>query len=123
MCFIRRTKRPRYAGTILGHYCEFKNFKPKQILRSSPPLKIRSTSPPTPVRAYFLSLEAPVIGLFCNLLFQQTFVGGGFRSGPKERLYVRPCFKSFRPRGSLLNFRNGIILPEGKNVALKFVVV
>ena len=79
--------------------------------------------PPPPVRAYFLALEAPVIGLFCNLLFQQTFVGGGFRSGPKERLYVRPCFKGFRPRGSLLNFRNGIILPEGKNVALKFVVV
>ena len=54
--------------------------------------------PPPPVRAYFLALEAPVIGLFCNLLFQQTFVGGGFRSEPKERLYVRPCFKGFRPR-------------------------
>lgn len=63
-----------------------------------------------------------MIDLFCNLLFQQTFFGGGFRSGPKECL-CGPSFNGFRPRGSLLNFGNGIILPEGKNVALKFVAI
>ena len=86
-------------------------------------LKSGVRRPLTPLRAYFLALEAPVIGLFCNLLFQQAFVGGGFRREPKERLCGGPCFKGFRPRGSLFSFLNGIILPEGKNVALKFVVV